>query len=139
MPKKSIDYQMYHVQREIIRYYNRHLLHQTQLSYQHYLVLMVLSEEKKIPSLSLGERLAFQSGTITPILKKMEKRGLIQRHRSETDERVVMVELTDEGEAIVEQLRHIPLDVFRASQLEFEEYKKLMYYSKKIVDNVTYE
>lgn len=138
MPQNSLDYQMYLAQREIIKFYNRNLLKEKQLSYQHYLVLMVLHEEKVMPVLQLGERLAFQSGTITPILKKMESRGVVSRHRSETDERIVMIQLTEEGESLVKDLVKVPLQMFRNSKLEIEDYKKLMAYSKKVVQNVTY-
>lgn len=139
MPNNTIDYQMYLAQREIIKFYNRNLLKQNQISYQHYLVLMVLHEEKVIPVLKLGERLAFQSGTITPILKKMETRGIIARHRSVEDERIVMVELTESGEALVQKLINTPYEMLKASQLEISEYHALMKYAKKIVANVTYE
>ncbi|WP_414044809.1 MarR family winged helix-turn-helix transcriptional regulator [Macrococcus equi] len=138
MPNNSLDYQMYLAQREIIKYYNRNLLKQNQLSYQHYLVLMVLNEEEVMPVLQLGERLAFQSGTITPILKKMEARGIISRHRSEDDERIVMVQLTEEGMQLVKQLLNTPYDMFKASHLSYEEYQLLMKLSQKIVKNVTY-
>jgi len=138
MPQNSLDYQMYLAQREIIKFYNRNLLKEKQLSYQHYLVLMVLHEEKVMPVLQLGERLAFQSGTITPILKKMESRGVVSRHRSEKDERIVMIQLTEEGESLVKDLVKVPLQMFRNSKLEIEDYKKLMAYSKKVVQNVTY-
>lgn len=139
MPQNSLDYQMYLAQREIIKFYNRNLLKDKQLSYQHYLVIMVLHEEKVMPVLQLGERLAFQSGTITPILKKMEARGIVSRHRSDADERIVMIQLTEEGESLVRDLFKVPLEMFKVSKLEVEDYKKLMAYSKKIVDNVTYE
>ncbi|QYA45363.1 MarR family transcriptional regulator [Macrococcoides bohemicum] len=139
MLQNSLDYQMYLAQREIIKFYNRNLLKNKQLSYQHYLVLMVLHEEKVMPVLQLGERLSFQSGTITPILKKMEARGIVSRHRSDADERIVMIQLTEEGESLVRDLFKVPFEMFKVSKLEVEDYKKLMAYSKKIVDNVTYE
>lgn len=139
MPHQTIDYQMYLAQREIIKFYNRNLLKQNQLSYQHYLVLMVLHEEKIMPVLQLGERLAFQSGTITPIIKKMETRGIISRHRSESDERIVMVQLTDEGHELVQKLLNVPIEMFKASNLDVQEYEKLMKYTQKILENVVYE
>ncbi len=139
MLQNSLDYQMYLAQREIIKFYTRNLLKDKQLSYQHYLVLMVLHEEKVMPVLQLGERLSFQSGTITPILKKMEARGIVSRHRSDADERIVMIQLTEEGESLVRDLFKVPFEMFKVIKLEVEDYKKLMAYSKKIVDNVTYE
>lgn len=139
MAKNTLDYQMYLAQREIIKFYNRYLLKEHQLSYQHYLVLMVLHEEKVMPVLQLGERLAFQSGTITPILKKMEARGIVSRHRSDKDERVVMIQLTSEGEALVKKLFDVPLKMVKFSKLNHEEYERLMTLSKKIIENVTYD
>lgn len=138
MAKNTLDYQMYLAQREIIKFYNRYLLKEHQLSYQHYLVLMVLHEEKVMPVLQLGERLAFQSGTITPILKKMEARGIVSRHRSDKDERVVMIQLTSEGETLVKKLLDVPLKMFKSAELNPEEYERLMMLSKKIIENVTY-
>lgn len=138
MNKDTLDYQLYLVQREIIKKYNRELLKSYSLSYQHYLVLMVLDEHNVLPVLQLGERLAFQSGTITPIVKKMEANGLVERRRMSSDERVVEVILTEKAKKLIEPLKDIPLNMHMSSDLSVEEYQLLIKLSKKLSDNMTY-
>ncbi|TDM17299.1 MarR family transcriptional regulator [Macrococcoides canis] len=138
MNKDTLDYQLYLVQREIIKKYNREFLKSYSLSYQHYLVLMVLDENNALPVLQLGEKLAFQSGTITPIVKKMEANGLVERRRISSDERVVEVILTEKAKKLIESLKETPLNMFMSSNLTFEEYQLLMKLSKKLTDNMTY-
>ena len=137
MNKDTLDYQLYLVQREIIKKYNRELLKSYSLSYQHYLVLMVLDEHNVLPVLQLGERLAFQSGTITPIVKKMEANGLVERRRMSSDERVVEVILTEKAKKLIEPLKDIPLNMYMSSDLSVEEYQLLIKLSKKLSDNMT--
>lgn len=134
----TTDYKMYYIQRKIIKLYNNHLLKSYDLSYQHYLVLMVLSEHDALPVLQLGEKLSFQSGTITPIIKKMEANGLISRVRSHMDERIVNVELTQKGKQLCSELTHIPEQLFQASELTKEEYEQLMKLTRKVVNNMNY-
>lgn len=138
MNKDTLDYQLYLVQREIIKKYNRKFLKSYSLSYQHYLVLMVLDEYNALPVLQLGEKLAFQSGTITPIVKKMEANGLVERRRMSSDERVVEVILTEKAKKLIESLKETPLNMYMNSNLTVEEYQLLMKLSKKLTDNMTY-
>lgn len=138
MNKDTLDYQLYLIQREIIKKYNRQFLKSYSLSYQHYLVLMVLDEYNALPVLKLGEKLAFQSGTITPIVKKMEVNGLVERRRMSSDERVVEVILTEKAKKLIESLKETPLNMYMSSNLTVEEYQLLMKISKKLTDNMTY-
>ncbi|UBH09113.1 MarR family winged helix-turn-helix transcriptional regulator [Macrococcus armenti] len=138
MNKNTLDYQLYLVQREIIKKYNRDFLKKYSLSYQHYLVLMVLSEFQALPVLQLGEKLSFQSGTITPIVKKMEANGLVERKRISSDERVVEVILTNKGTELIKSISEIPLDMLSSSKLTMEEYHQLMHLSKKLTESMTY-
>ncbi|UTH07432.1 MarR family winged helix-turn-helix transcriptional regulator [Macrococcoides canis] len=138
MNKDTLDYQLYLVQREIIKKYNREFLKSYSLSYQHYLVLMVLDEYNALPVLQLGEKLAFQSGTITPIVKKMEANGLVERRRMSSDERVVEVILTEKAKKLIESLKETPLNMYMKSKLTVKDYQLLMKLSKKLTDNMTY-
>jgi len=132
----SLDYYLYHAQRQIIKYYNRILLKPYDLSYQQYLVLMVLNESDGMPVLKLGERLAFQSGTITPIIKKMETAGLVSRSRSCQDERIVKVHLASKGKELIEQINKIPEEMLVHSGITYTDYKHLKYLSDKISNNI---
>ncbi|WP_284392805.1 MarR family winged helix-turn-helix transcriptional regulator [Devosia yakushimensis] len=88
------------------------------LTYPQYLVFLVLWEGDGLTVKALGERLLLDSGTITPLLKRLEARGLVVRRRDQEDERQVRVLLTDEGKALREKALSIPLAVGKASGLD---------------------
>ena len=84
------------------------LLEPLGLTYPQYLVLLVLWEQDGVAVGALGERLFLDSGTLTPLLKRLESAGLVRRERSVDDERRVLVHLTDEGRALRARARGIP-------------------------------
>lgn len=84
------------------------LLDELELTYPQYLVLLVLWESDGISVSALGERLSLDSGTLTPLLKRMEAAGLVLRQRSSEDERRVHVLLSPAGRALQAQAAHIP-------------------------------
>ncbi len=86
----------------------RPLLDTLGLTYPQYLVMLVLWEHGSVSVGKLGERLNLDSGTLTPLLKRLEAQGRIRRERSASDERRVDVELTDDGMALREHARTIP-------------------------------
>ena len=78
------------------------------LTYTQYLVLLVLWEQDGIPVSEICRRLHLDNGTVSPLLKKLEKEGLLEKSRSPEDERVVLITLTDTGRALQEQAKEIP-------------------------------
>lgn len=97
------------------------------LTYTQYLALMVLWETGEISVKRLGERLLLDSGTLTPLLKRMEAAGLVARRRDPDDERRVLVTVTPAGAALKEQARDIPVQVARicaTSGLDLEALKR---------------
>lgn len=90
------------------------------LTYPQYLVFLVLWERDGITVKALGERLFLDSGTITPLIKRLEARGLVSRHRDEEDERQVRIRLTAEGRALKGKARAIPLAVMEGAGQSFE-------------------
>jgi MarR family transcriptional regulator, organic hydroperoxide resistance regulator len=78
------------------------------LTYPQYLSMLVLWEHQQLSVKEIGEKLLLDSGTLTPLLKKLEARKLVSRDRSSEDERVVMVKLTAEGAALKEKARAVP-------------------------------
>lgn len=94
------------------------LLDALDLTYPQYLVLLVLWEQDKLPVSRIGERLFLDSGTLTPLLKRLESAGLVQRNRDSGDERRVCITLTDAGRALQQQARSVPACVRSQSQLE---------------------
>lgn len=90
------------------------------LTYPQYLAFLVLWEKDDITVKALGERLFLDSGTITPLIKRLEGRGLVSRHRDEADERQVRIRLTQEGKALQHKAMEVPLAVAKGTGMELE-------------------
>jgi DNA-binding MarR family transcriptional regulator len=99
----------------------RQLLSGLDLTYPQYLVMLVLWEGDGITVSELGDRLFLDSATLTPLLKRLQAAGLVQRTRGTHDERQVIVTLTDEGRALREKAGQVPVDVFCATGCEIDE------------------
>ncbi len=117
----QLCFALYACSRSLTRLY-RPLLNELEITYPQYLVLMVLWENKQQSVTELGERLLLDSGTLTPLLKRMESSGLVERTRSREDERKVLVRLTEKGDALKEQAFAIPEQMFCQSGLTVEEF-----------------
>jgi MarR family transcriptional regulator, organic hydroperoxide resistance regulator len=97
------------------------LLDRLSLTYPQYLVMLVLWERDGVPVKDIGERLYLDSGTLTPLLKRLEAAGLIKRTRSTEDERQVLIALTAQGQALREKARAVPLSILAASACSISE------------------
>ncbi|CAG2155020.1 Organic hydroperoxide resistance transcriptional regulator [Cupriavidus campinensis] len=95
------------------------------LTYPQYLVMLVLWETDKLTVSALGERLTLDSGTLTPLLKRLEVAGLVTRARDEEDERRVLVSLTDAGRRLRASAEGIPEKMLCATQCSIEEIQTL--------------
>jgi DNA-binding MarR family transcriptional regulator len=99
----------------------RALLEPLGLTYPQYLVLLVLWESGATTVRALGERVQLDSGTISPLLRRLEAGGLITRSRQASDERSVLVELTATGNAMRSQVAHIPASICEATGLDISD------------------
>lgn len=97
------------------------LLEPLGLTYPQYLALLVLWERDGVSVGELGERLFLDSGTLTPLLKRMEAAGRLQRERAADDERRVIVTLTPDGRALKQQARRVPHDLAKATGCSADE------------------
>lgn len=95
------------------------------LTYPQYLVMLVLWEHGELPVKKVGEHLRLDSGTLSPLLKRLEAAGLVRRERSARDERSVVVGLTDEGTALREQALRVPRRIAAATSFELDEILEL--------------
>jgi len=95
------------------------------LTYPQYLVMLVLWERDDIPVKEIGERLLLDSGTLTPLLKRLEAAGLIRRTRSKQDERQVLIALTAQGQALREKAKMLPEAILAASACSIGELSAL--------------
>ncbi|CAX61947.1 MULTISPECIES: MarR family winged helix-turn-helix transcriptional regulator [Erwinia] len=93
----------------------RQLLTQLDVTYPQYLVLLVLWEKDDVTVSEIGERLFLDSATLTPLLKRLEAAGLLNRQRSRKDERQVVVTLTEQGAELRRKAENIPESVFCAT------------------------
>ena len=118
--ENQICFPLYACSREIIRQY-KPFLDQINLTYTQYITMMVLWEQKTINVKTLGDILYLDSGTLTPLLKKLENKGLVSRKRSETDERNLIVTITETGEALKEKAIAVPGEIAKCLRLEPEE------------------
>jgi len=105
---RQVCFPLYAASNLITRLY-RPLLEALGLTYPQYLVMMVLWERSPSTVGEVGRQLHLDSGTLTPLLKRMEAAGLIARHRDPSDERRVQVTLTGQGEALQAQARSVPM------------------------------
>ena len=92
----QISFPLYACAKETVRLYKPHL-DKLGLTYTQYIAMLVLWEEEKLTVKELGNRLYLDSGTLTPLLKKLEAKGLLKRERSKEDERNLFITLTEEG------------------------------------------
>ncbi|MFI9363818.1 MarR family winged helix-turn-helix transcriptional regulator [Kitasatospora sp. NPDC053057] len=99
----------------------RVLLRDLGLTYPQYLVMLVLWEDGELPVKRIGERLRLDSGTLSPLLKRLEAAGLVHRERSQEDERSVTVSLTAEGSALRERAGQVPRRLLAATGLPVED------------------
>src|SRR6266576_749623 len=97
------------------------LLDRLGLTYPQYLVMLVLWERDDVPLKDIGEKLFLDSGTLTPLLKRLEAAELIQRTRSTEDERQVLIALTSRGQALREKARTVPQGILAASACSLTE------------------
>ena len=106
------------------------------LTYTQYIAMMVLWEKKTVNVKLLGECLYLDSGTLTPVLKKLESKGYITRERSSEDERNLVVSITPEGEKLKDKALSIPPSMGSCVKLTAEEYQVLYKLLYKIIGNV---
>jgi DNA-binding MarR family transcriptional regulator len=101
------------------------LLDRLGLTYPQYLVMLVLWERDDVPVKEIGERLFLDSGTLTPLLKRLEAADLINRTRSTEDERQVLIALTSKGRALQDKARTVPQSILAASVCSVSELSAL--------------
>lgn len=118
--ENQLCFPLYACSREIVKRY-KPFLDKIDLTYTQYIAMMVMWDRKSVNVKELGECLYLDSGTLTPLLKKLESKGLVSRMRSEKDERNLVVSITDEGEKLKEKAVEIPLKIAGCTNLTAEE------------------
>jgi len=122
--RNQICFPLYACAKEVIRQYRRPL-EALDLTYTQYIVMMVLWEQGDMTESELGHTVRLDSGTLTPLLKRLEKQGLIVRTRPESKERKLFLSLTEEGKALRERALDVPGQMRGCIHLPTEELKQL--------------
>lgn len=121
----QLCFALYVCSKEVIRQYKPYL-DPLGLTYTMYITLLALWEKDNITVSDLGKKLYLDSGTLTPLLKKMEEQELVKRNRSSKDERTVFITLTAKGKKLKTECKEIPVKMFCASRLSPEKVQNLL-------------
>ncbi|MBR9786895.1 MAG: MarR family transcriptional regulator [Vibrionaceae bacterium] len=134
--ENQVCFPLYSAANAVIRAY-RPLLDKLDLTYSQYLVMMVLWEKDGASVKELGSRLHLDSGTLTPLLKRLEVKGFVTRGRSEMDERVRVLNLTEAGSALKDQAKSVPDAIACKFTLDLEELVTLKTLCEKVLNTLS--
>ncbi len=136
--ENQLCFPLYACSKEVVKRY-KPFLDEVDLTYTQYIAMMVMWEQKEITVKKLGEYLYLDSGTLTPLLKKLESKGYILRTRSKEDERNLFVSLTEKGEQLRLRAVDIPVNMGKCMKLSQEEAAQLYRLLYKVLNGMTEE
>lgn len=133
--ENQLCFPLYACAKEVVKKY-KPFLDELDLTYTQYITMMILWDKKQINVKSLGECLYLDSGTLTPLLKKLETKGYITRKRSDEDERNLIISITETGEALKEEAVKIPYALGGCLDITPEESAQLYRILYKILNSL---
>lgn len=133
--ENQICFPLYACAKEVVKRYKPYL-DKLDLTYTQYITMMVMWEKKRVNVKELGDALYLDSGTLTPLLKKLEAKGFIIRERSKSDERNLIVSITEKGEALRSKAVDVPAKMGQCVTLTSEEAKTLYRLLYKLLGNL---
>ena len=136
--ENQVCFPLYSAANAVVRAY-RPLLNALDLTYPQYLVMMVLWEHNGINVKELGAKLYLDSGTLTPLLKRLETKGLVERKRSEQDERVRVLTLTQQGMSLQQAAKAVPGAMLCRFDLDLDELNTLKQLCEKVLGKLSTE
>ena len=122
--ENQVCFSLYAASKGIIKKY-KPILGKYNLTYTQYITMLVLWENKKLSVKEIGEKLYLDSGTLTPVIKKLEGMELVKKYRSAEDDRIVLVELTEKGENLKDEVKNVPMEIYCSTGMEVGELMKL--------------
>lgn len=137
----QLCFPLYACSREVIKLY-KPVLNRIGLTYTQYITMLLLWEHRSLTAKELGEYLYLDSGTLTPLLKKLEAKGLLTRRRSAMDERSLIVTITEAGTQLRDQALHVPEEMDHLPLLAPEErsqLRQLLYKLLNLCQNTDHE
>ena len=136
--ESQLCFPLYACSKEIVRRY-KPFLDEVDLTYTQYITMMVLWFNKSVNVKELGKKLYLDSGTLTPVLKKLEVKGYITRERSKEDERTLIVKITKEGENLKEKAVEIPNKMRACLDVSQEEMAVMYKLLSKVLEHIEEE
>ena len=133
--ENQLCFPLYAAAKEVVRKY-KPLLDELDLTYTQYITMMVLWENESLNVKELGSMLYLDSGTLTPLLKKLEAKGYITRSRCKEDERNLIIEITEKGEALKEQAANMPKEMTRWVNISKEEIEEMYHALYKLLSQI---
>lgn len=133
--ENQLCFPLYACSKEIVRKYKPYL-DELELTYTQYIAMLVLWEKKEMNVKELGECLYLDSGTLTPVLKKLEAKGYLTRCRSKEDERNLVIQITEAGEQLKEKAVCVPEKIGQCVCLEPEEASQLYHLLYKVLGSL---
>lgn len=134
--ENQLCFPLYSASKEVVRRYTP-LLKPFNLTYTQYIAMMALWEHESLDVKTLGERLFLDSGTLTPLLKKLEEKSLVLRQKTNKDGRQLIVSLTQKGKDLRREIQVVPHQIGSCVNLSPEEGAELKRLLLKVLSNVT--
>ncbi|MDR6561765.1 MULTISPECIES: MarR family transcriptional regulator [unclassified Arcicella] len=131
--ENQVCFPVYALSRHITSLYRPHL-EKMGLTYPQYLVMLVLWEHHQVTVKELGKKLWLDSGTLTPLLKRLIENGLVTKNRSEVDERLVDITITEKGKALKEQALSLPYTLIKELETDEEQFLMLKAQIDKLLE-----
>ena len=131
----QVCFPLYACSKELVNRYNPYLK-KIGLTYTQYIVMMVLWEHKNVSSRDLAAQLHLDYGTLTPVLKRLENTGYLTKERDPKDERLLIVSVTEKGDALKDEALKIPPCISKCVGLSEEEFKTLYMLTYKALANM---
>lgn len=132
--ENQLCFPLYACSKEIIRRY-KPLLDELDLTYTQYIVMMVLWEKRRVNVKELGKCLFLDSGTLTPVLKKLEDKGYVTRNRAKEDERNLIISITEKGVQLKSKAKNIPKKIGKCINLNKKETMEMYKIMYKLLSN----
>ncbi|AYV23505.1 MarR family winged helix-turn-helix transcriptional regulator [Vibrio mediterranei] len=132
---KQVCFALYSASNALTRAY-RPILEQIDLTYLQYMTMLVLWKKAPMNVKDIGTDLKLDSGTLTPLLKRLEQKGLVERKRSETDERARMITVTEQGFALRDKAMSVPNSIACKAQLDLEDALTLKRICEQLTNNL---
>lgn len=133
--ENQLCFPLYAAARKVVNLYTP-VLSELGLTYTQYIAMMVLWEKESVSVKELGSKLFLDSGTLTPMLKNLEKKGLLTRTRSREDERVTIVSLTEDGREMKTRALEVPGQILSCIKVDPEEAAELYTLLYKLLGNI---